>query len=98
MDFITDDVVGYLAAFLTTSAFVPQALHTWRTRSVDDVSLGMYLAFTAGIALWLVYGVLQHSWPLFLANAVTLALALGIVGMKLAYGRRQGRPDRSESR
>lgn len=81
------DIIGYTAAMLTTVAFVPQVLHTWRTRSVDDVSLGMYLAFTTGIGLWLIYGVLENSWPLILANSVTFALALSILAMKVRYGK-----------
>ncbi len=87
------DLIGYVAAVLTTTAFVPQVLHTWRTRSVDDVSLGMYLAFTTGIGLWLVYGVLDNAWPLILANSLTFALALSILAMKIRYGGR--RIDRS---
>jgi MtN3 and saliva related transmembrane protein len=78
--------VGYLAAFLTTCSFVPQAWHTFRTRDVAGISLGMYTAFAVGVALWLVYGVLLHAWPLVLANAVTLSLALMILGMKLRFG------------
>ena len=72
---------------------MPQVLHTWRTRSVDDVSLGMYLAFTTGIGLWLVYGILDKAWPLILANTLTFALALSILAMKIRYGSR--RIDRS---
>ena len=71
------DWVGYLAALLTTVSFAPQAWHTWRTRDVRGISLGMYATFTVGIALWLVYGLLLGAWPLVLANSVTLLLALG---------------------
>ncbi len=87
------DLIGYVAAVLTTTAFVPQVLHTWRTRSVDDVSLGMYLAFTTGIGLWLVYGVLDNAWPLILANSLTFALALSILAMKIRYGSRRIDPN-----
>lgn len=80
------DLTGYLAAALTTTSFVPQALHTWRTRSVHDVSLGMYLAFTTGVGLWLIYGVMVDSWPVIVANALTFILAMGILGMKLRFG------------
>lgn len=87
------DVVGYLAAILTTLSFVPQAWLTLRTRDVTGVSLGMYCAFATGVALWLLYGVLAGAWPIIVANAVTLALALAILAMKLRYGRtpRDGR-------
>ena len=77
------DALGYLAAALTTGSFVPQALLTLRTRDVSGISLGMYGAFTFGIVLWLWYGWRLEQWPLILANAVTLALALTILGTKL---------------
>ncbi|KRH99317.1 SemiSWEET transporter [Curvibacter sp. PAE-UM] len=80
-----NDVIGYIAASLTTLSFLPQALHTFRTRDVSGISLGMYSMFAAGVALWLVYGVLLSAWPLMVANAVTLALALAILVMKLRY-------------
>ena len=81
------DWIGYAAAALTTCSFVPQAWLTFRTRDVSGISLGMYGVFTAGIALWLAYGLLLRAWPIVLANAITLALAAAILGMKLAYGR-----------
>ncbi|OIQ65091.1 PQ loop repeat protein [mine drainage metagenome] len=86
MSFIHPDFIGYCAAILTTLAFVPQVWLTVRTRDVSGISLGMYSMFTAGISLWLVYGVLQHSWPIVIANAVTLMLALVVLTMRLRYG------------
>ena len=79
------DWIGYAAAFLTTTSFVPQALHTFRTKDVRGISLGMYSAFTVGISLWLVYGLLLGAWPIVIANAVTLSLAAAILAMKLRY-------------
>jgi MtN3 and saliva related transmembrane protein len=79
------DLVGYCAAVLTTAAFVPQAWHTFQTKDVRGISLGMYSAFTAGISLWLVYGLLLGAWPIVVANAVTLSLAAAILAMKLRY-------------
>jgi len=79
------DLIGSIAACLTTLSFLPQVLHTFRTRDVSGISLGMYALFTAGVALWLVYGILLAAWPLIVANAVTLALALAILVMKLLY-------------
>lgn len=79
------DLVGYVAAALTTVSFVPQVWLTWRTRRVDGISLGMYTVFTVGITLWLVYGLLLGAWPLILANSVTLTLAAAILLMKLRY-------------
>jgi MtN3 and saliva related transmembrane protein len=85
------DWVGYLAAFLTTCSFLPQAWHTFRTRDVRGISLGMYSVFTVGVALWLVYGVLLAAWPIVVANGVTLSLALTILVMKLRYGEARSR-------
>ena len=85
------DLIGYLSAALTTCSFVPQALHTFRTRDVSGISLGMYSVFTVGIALWLVYGLALSAWPIVVANAITLVLAGTILGMKLVYGARQRR-------
>jgi MtN3 and saliva related transmembrane protein len=80
------ELIGYLAAILTTCSFAPQAWHTFRTRDVSGISLGMYSVFTVGVALWLVYGVLMRAWPIVGANGMTLALALAILVMKLRYG------------
>ncbi len=86
--------VGFGAAALTTLSFVPQAWLSFRTRDVSGISLGMYSVFTAGVALWLAYGILMHAWPIVLANAVTLALALCILVMKFAYQGREKPLDR----
>ena len=77
--------IGFIAAILTTVSFVPQVLKIWRTRSAKDISLGMYSLFTLGIAAWLVYGVLIDSWPVILANLVTLMLAGSVLVMKLKF-------------
>ena len=79
------DLIGTLAACLTTVSFVPQAWLSFKTRDVSGVSLSMYSVFTVGVVLWLVYGLLLGSWPMVIANAVTLVLALMILGMKLRY-------------
>ena len=79
------DWIGTFAAFLTTSSFVPQAWHTFRTRDVSGISLGMYSLFTVGVALWLVYGILLVAWPIIIANVITTSLALAILVMKLRY-------------
>lgn len=79
------EAIGYVAAVLTTVAFVPQAWQTWRTRDAAGVSLGKYALFCTGVALWLVYGLLLGAWPIILANAVTLVLALAILVMKLRF-------------
>ena len=84
----TQDILGYCAAALTTGSFLPQALLTLRTRDVSGISFGMYSAFTAGVALWLVYGVLLGQWPIVVANAVTLCLAFTILFVKIVEERK----------
>lgn len=79
------ELIGYLAASLTTTSFVPQAWLTFKTRDVSGISLGMYSVFTTGIAMWLVYGLLISAWPIVVANTITLALSASILGMKLRY-------------
>ncbi|TSE34286.1 SemiSWEET transporter [Tepidimonas charontis] len=83
------DVIGSLAAVLTTISFVPQAWHTWRTKDVAAISLGMYAIFTTGVALWLIYGLLLRAWPIVAANVVTLLLASAILAMRIRYGSRR---------
>lgn len=78
------DLIGSIAGVLTTLAFVPQVARTWRTRSARDLSLAWLVVFIAGVALWLVYGLVLASWPLIMANGVTLALVLMLLWMKLA--------------
>ncbi|MDB5881114.1 MAG: loop repeat family protein [Ramlibacter sp.] len=80
------EYIGYLAAGLTTCSFVPQVWKTFRSRDVSGISLGMYSVFACGVALWLAYGVLLDAWPMVAANAITLALAVCILVMKLRYG------------
>jgi MtN3 and saliva related transmembrane protein len=77
------DILGYLAALLTTLAFVPQAILTLRTRNTRDLSLGMYGLFTLGLACWLSYGLLKKDLPIILANIITLILASSILLTKL---------------
>ncbi|MGD0144623.1 MAG: SemiSWEET transporter [Rhizomicrobium sp.] len=84
MGYVT--AIGLGAAFCTTIAFLPQTIKTWRTRSTKDISLGMFLTFSIGIALWLLYGLLLHDIPLIAANAITLVLALIILGFKIRHG------------
>ena len=79
------DLIGTIAATLTTLSFLPQALHTFRTKDVSGISLGMYSVFTSGVSGWLVYGLLLDAWPIVIANAITLGLASAILVMKLRY-------------
>lgn len=86
MSELQTDLLGYAAATLTTLAFLPQAILTYRTKRAEGVSLGMYAVFVLGIALWLGYGILVGKGPIIAANAVTLALSSFILGMKIRYG------------
>ncbi|MES2934231.1 MAG: SemiSWEET transporter [Pseudomonadota bacterium] len=81
----SSELIGYMAAALTTTAFIPQAWLTWKTRRADGVSLGMYSIFTIGIALWLVYGLQTGAKPVIVSNIITLILASFILIMKIRY-------------
>jgi MtN3 and saliva related transmembrane protein len=80
------DLIGSFAAVLTTTAFIPQVWQIWRTRHTKDISLGMYIAFTCGVALWLLYGILLGSWPIIIANSITVCLAGAVLVMKVRFG------------
>lgn len=77
---------GYVAATLTTLAFVPQAIKTIRSRDTRSISLGMYVVFTIGIGFWLLYGIALNSLPMIVANIVTFALSATILGLKIRHG------------
>jgi MtN3 and saliva related transmembrane protein len=81
----TIDGIGYLAAVCTTISFLPQLLRVLRLRSARDISLGMFILFSTGTALWLAYGLFVHSWPVAGANLVTFALSIAILILKLKY-------------
>ncbi len=76
-------LLGYAAATCTTVAFVPQVLHILRTHSTRDISLGMFVVMTAGVLMWLIYGLIVHDHPLVVANGITFILSLTILVMKL---------------
>jgi MtN3 and saliva related transmembrane protein len=81
----TTEAIGLLAGTLTTIAFVPQLLKIYRTKSGKDISARMFSLFSAGIVLWLIYGILLRSLPLILSNVVTLVLSLTIIALKIRY-------------
>lgn len=83
------DVIGYAAAILTTAAFVPQALKSWNSRDLSGISLSMYSLFTLGVGFWLLYGIALQSWPIILANSITLTLAGLVLGLKISHLRRK---------
>lgn len=83
MPTLAQEWIGYVAAFLTTVSFIPQAYQSWKTRDLSGISLPMYSLFTTGVATWLVYGYYIHSLPVMLANLVTLILSLSILILKI---------------
>ena len=81
--YMSVEILGFLAAFLTTTAFIPQAWKVLKERHTQAISLPMYIIFSLGVACWLAYGVCLGSWPIILANCFTLVLALFILGCKI---------------
>jgi MtN3 and saliva related transmembrane protein len=87
--FFSPDLIGYGAAALTTAAFIPQAVKSWTSRDLSGISLSMYGLFTLGVGLWLLYGIFIGSWPVILANGITLALAGTVLALKWSHSRRE---------
>lgn len=81
------ELLGYLAGALTTLAFIPQVVKTWRSRSAADLSMGMLATFTLGVSCWLAYGIVIRSAPVIVANVATLAQCAFLIAMKLRSGR-----------
>ena len=79
------ELLGILAGALTTIAFLPQVIKTWKSKSARDISLSMFLLFCAGLTLWLIYGIIKDDLPIILANSLTLILASSIVYFKIRY-------------
>jgi len=84
---LNHDYLGFAAAICTTCAFVPQVVMVWRQKGAPGISTGMYLMFITGVALWLAYGLSIGSWPVLIANAVTLVLATSVLAMKTWFER-----------
>ena len=79
------EILGALAALITTTAFMPQVYKTWKTKDTKSLSLTMYGAFFIGVSLWIVYGVYLDSLPMILANGITAISALILIRLKLKY-------------
>ncbi|MFH0763972.1 MAG: SemiSWEET transporter [Candidatus Omnitrophota bacterium] len=79
------NIVGLFAGAITTGSFLPQAVKIYRTRHTRDLSLSMYITLFVGVSLWLCYGLMAHSYPIIIANAVTIAITLYILAMKIKY-------------
>lgn len=87
----TMEIIGIMAGCCTTASFVPQVIRTWKTKSVADISLKMYLLLCFGVLLWLVYGFLVESLSVVLANGVTFVLVAMVLVMKVRFGKPEER-------
>ncbi len=77
--------IGFVAAALTTGAFLPQTFKVWKNKSAKDLSLSMYVAMLLGITLWLIYGISIDSPSMIAANSITLVLVISILYFKLKF-------------
>jgi MtN3 and saliva related transmembrane protein len=77
------NLLGFIAAGLTTAAFIPQTIQSWRSRDLSGISLTMYSLFTIGVILWIMYAVLIQSWPVLIANVITLGTSSSILYLKI---------------
>ncbi|MFQ4144757.1 SemiSWEET transporter [Chlorogloeopsis sp. ULAP02] len=83
MEFLT--ILGLTAATITTSAFLPQMIKTWQSKSAKDVSYTMLITFISGVFLWLIYGIFRQDLAIILANLITLVFNLIILYLKIKY-------------
>jgi len=79
------DDFGFIAAALTTTAFLPQVIKTWRTRKAEDVSIVMLLLFIVGLLFWIIYAIQTNALPVLIANIITFILNVTILILKLIY-------------
>ena len=79
------EILGLIAAVLTTSGFLPQIIKTWKSKDVSSLSLPMYLVLCTGMILWLIYGILTQSFALVVANTVSSSFTLLLVVFILKY-------------
>lgn len=84
MDYLL--IIGLLAAFLTTIAFLPQVIKTHKSKQTKDLSLVMFVIFSIGLLLWTCYGIILNSAPIILANSITLGLCLYLIFLKIKHG------------
>lgn len=84
-----NNIIGFIAAFCTTVSFIPQAVKVFKTKKTGDISLGMFLLMTTGVACWDIYGFIINAWPVIIANSVTLVFAAYILIMKIKLDRRE---------
>ncbi|GAA4959799.1 SemiSWEET transporter [Algibacter aquimarinus] len=79
------EIIGFIAAILTTSAFIPQVYRAWKTKNVEAISLTMFIAMFIGVILWLVYGIYINSLSMVIANTITSLLSLVIIVLKIRH-------------
>jgi len=82
------EIIGYIATFMITICYIPQLVHTYRSKDVSGISLGMYCALSAGVGLWVIYSYMLSLTPLLICNGLSLGMILAILVMKLAYSKR----------
>ena len=85
MQIFNSDTFGFIAAGLTTIAFLPQVIKTWRTKKAEDVSLIMLVMFITGLLFWIIYAIQENALPVLIANIITLILNMFIMILKLIY-------------
>ena len=88
---IPPDTFGFIAAALTTIAFLPQVIKTWKTKKAEDVSIVMLLMFITGLLFWIIYAIETNALPVLFANIITFMLNLTILTLKLIYGKQPTR-------
>jgi MtN3 and saliva related transmembrane protein len=79
------EYLGFVAGFLTTVAFIAQIIKTFKNKSTKDISLAMYLIFSVGVILWIIYGIMTQSYSIIATNVITLLLAIINIIMKLKW-------------
>lgn len=84
----TAEIIGYIATFLITICYIPQVVHTYKTKDVSGISLGMYCALSLGVGLWLIYSLMLSLTPLIICNGLSLLMIIAILAMKLMYTKR----------
>ena len=93
---INPDTFGFIAAALTTIAFLPQVVRTWRTKKAEDVSIVMLMMFITGLLFWIVYAIQTNALPVLIANIITFILNVTILTLKLIYGKQPSVTQRTE--
>ncbi len=82
------EIIGYIATFMITICYIPQVVHTYKTKDVKGISLGMYCALSVGVGLWLVYSLMLSLTPLIICNGLSLLMIIAILVMKVLYSKR----------